>query len=47
MRFDIVGLNDVKDQSTMKQAGRDIVNVLQDLVQKKQATKVDLQRIRS
>tara|TARA_R110001583_G_scaffold18667_6_gene74058 strand:+ start:6029 stop:6472 length:444 start_codon:yes stop_codon:yes gene_type:complete len=38
LRFDITGLKDAKDQDKMKQTGRNIVNVLENLVRKKQAT---------
>ena len=37
-RFDIIGLKDAKDRSTMKKTGRKIVSVLENLVKKKQAT---------
>ena len=40
MRFDITGLKDIKDQTSLQKAGKNIVNVLEVLVRKKQASEV-------
>lgn len=40
MRFDISDLKDAKNKETMKQTGKNIVSVLEDLVIKKQAIPV-------
>jgi len=38
LRFDITGLKDAKGKGKMKQTGRNMVSVLENLVRKKQAT---------
>lgn len=40
MRFDITGLKDIKDQTSLQKAEKNIVNVLEVLVRKKQASEV-------
>jgi len=40
MRFDISGLKNIKDQSTLKTTGINIINVLETLVKKKQASQM-------
>jgi hypothetical protein len=40
MRFDITGLKDIKDQTSLQKVGKNIVNILEVLVRKKQASEV-------